>query len=80
MSARRSFTFNLRRAAMADHGIFAPLVADRTAIGGWERFQSVELAGGAIALRGSTTNRYVAADLNRGTFAPLVSDRTSVST
>src|SRR5262249_38811124 len=58
----------------------APLVADRQAVGNWERFQWIELAGGSVALLGQTTGRYVSADLNVAAYAPLVSDRTAVGT
>ena len=63
-----------------DRGAFAPLVADRTAVGGWEQFQVVDVGGGFIALRSIGTGKFVSADLNRGTFAPLVADRASAGT
>jgi len=63
-----------------NRGAFAPLVADRTTVGGWEQFQVIDVGGGFIALKSIGTGKFVSADLNRGTFAPLVSDRTSAST
>src|SRR5215510_9632947 len=61
-------------------GTFAPLVADRTTVSGWEQFQVIDAGGGFIALRSVGNGRFVSADLNRGTYAPLVADRTSAST
>src|SRR5215475_5360643 len=61
-------------------GAFAPLVADRTAVSGWEQFQVIDAGGGFIALKSIGTGRFVSADLNRGTFAPLVADRVSANT
>src|SRR5215510_8503803 len=63
-----------------NRGAFAPLVADRTAVGGWEQFQVIDVGGGFIALKSIGTGKFVSADLNRGTFAPLVADRASAST
>jgi Glycosyl hydrolases family 16 len=63
-----------------NRGAFAPLVADRTAVAGWEQFQVVDVGGGFIALRSIGTGRFVSADLNRGAFAPLVADRASAGT
>ena len=61
-----------------NQGAFAPLVANRAAVGGWEQFQVVDAGGGTVALRALGTGRFVSADLGRGAFAPLVADRTSV--
>src|SRR5215470_4682728 len=63
-----------------NRGAFAPLVADRTTVGGWEQFQVIDVGGGFIALKSIGTGKFVSADLNRGTYAPLVSDRASAST
>src|SRR5215831_3424945 len=63
-----------------NRGAFAPLVADRTTVGGWEQFQVIDVGGGFIALKSIGTGKFVSADLNRGTFAPLVADRASAST
>src|SRR4030095_17037311 len=63
-----------------NRGAFAPLVADRTAVGGWEQFQVIDVGGGFIAFRSIGNGRFVSADLNRGAFAPLVADRISAST
>src|SRR5262245_14024360 len=63
-----------------DRGTFAPLVADRTAVGTWEQFQVISISGGFIALRSVGTGRYVSADTNRGAFAPLVADRVTANT
>src|SRR5262245_42225274 len=63
-----------------NRGAFAPLVADRTSVSGWEQFQIIDAGGGYIAWRSVGNGRFVSADLNRGTYAPLVADRTSAST
>ena len=63
-----------------DRGTYAPLVADRTAVGTWEQFQVISISGGYIALRSVGTGRYVSADTNRGAFAPLVADRVTANT
>src|SRR5262249_29783985 len=63
-----------------NRGAFAPLVADRTTVGGWEQFQVIDVGGGFIALKSIGTGKFVSADLNRGTFAPFVADRASAST
>src|SRR5262245_4284564 len=61
-------------------GAFAPLVADRTSVGGWEQFQVIDVGGGFIALKSIGNGRFVSADLNRGAWAPLVADRVSAGT
>ena len=63
-----------------NRGAFAPLVADRTAVNGWEQFQVVDVGGGFIALRSLGTGSFVSADQNRGAFAPLVADRATAGT
>jgi hypothetical protein len=76
----RSSGTNRFVSADQDRGAFAPLVADRTAVGGWEQFQVVDAGGGFIALRSVGTGKFVSADLNRGAFAPLVADRAAAGT
>jgi len=63
-----------------NRGAFAPLVADRTTVGGWEQFQVIDAGGGFIALKAIGTGRFVSADLNRATYAPLVADRATAGT
>jgi len=63
-----------------NRGAVAPLVADRTAMTGWEQFQVVDVGGGFIALRAMGTGRFVSADTNLGAWAPLVADRPTAST
>jgi hypothetical protein len=63
-----------------NRGTFAPLVADRTTVGGWEQFQVIDAGGGFIALKSIGTGRFVSADLARAAYAPLVADRASAST
>jgi hypothetical protein len=65
--------------ADTNRGSFAPLVADRTAVGAFERFQVVDAGNGLIALRSIGTGLFVSADLNRGSWAPLVADRTRIA-
>jgi hypothetical protein len=62
-----------------NRGSFAPLVADRTSVGAFERFQVVDAGGGLVAFRSVGTGLFVSADLNRGSWAPLVADRTRVA-
>ncbi len=76
----RSSGTNLFVSADQARGAFAPLVADRTAVAGWEQFQVIDAGGGFIALRSIGNGRFVSADLDRGAWAPLVADRTSAST
>jgi hypothetical protein len=59
-------------------GTNAPLVANRTAIGGWEQFNMVDAGGGFIALQSVGNGRFVSADQNLGPNAPLVANRTAV--
>jgi beta-glucanase (GH16 family) len=61
-----------------NRGAFAPLVADRPSVGGWELFDVFDAGGGFVALRAVGTGRFVSADQSRGAFAPLVADRTAV--
>jgi glycosyl hydrolase family 16 len=63
-----------------NRGAFAPLVADRAAVSGWEQFQVIDAGGGFIALKSVGTGLFISADTNRGAFAPLVADRSSAST
>lgn len=53
-----------------------PLIANRTAIGDWERFDLLDLGGGAVALRARVNGRYVCAE-NAGANA-LIANRTAV--
>ncbi len=57
---------------------YAPLVADRTALLGWEMFDVVDAGNGYIGLRAHATGLYVSADLSRGAYAPLVADRSAL--
>jgi hypothetical protein len=76
----RSSGTNRFVSADQDRGAFAPLVADRTAVGAWEQFQVIDAGGGFIALRSVGTGLFVSADQNRGAYAPLVADRASAGT
>jgi uncharacterized protein len=60
----------------ADNAGASPLIANRTAIGTWERFDLLDAGGGNIALRARANNRIVTAD-NAGA-SPLIANRTSV--
>src|SRR5215510_12175241 len=76
----KSAATGLYVSADLNRGGFAPLVADRTSVGGWEQFQVIDAGGGFIALRSIGTGLFVSADQNRGPYAPLVADRTAVNT
>ena len=54
----------------------APLIANRTAIGGWEQFDVLDAGGGNIALKAHANGKIVCAD-NAGA-APLIANRTAV--
>ena len=76
----KSAATGLYVSADLNRGSFAPLVADRASVGGWEQFQVIDAGGGFIALRSIGTGLFVCADQNRGPYAPLVADRTTAST
>src|SRR5262245_22391579 len=76
----KSAATGLYVSADLNRGRFAPLVADRTSVGGWEQFQVIDAGGGFIALRSIGTGFFVCADQNRGPYAPLVADCTTAST
>lgn len=54
----------------------SPLVANRKAVGPWERFDLIQVSSSEIALRAQINNRYVAAE-NAGQ-SPLISNRTAI--
>ncbi|SFF26490.1 hypothetical protein SAMN05216251_110194 [Actinacidiphila alni] len=60
----------------ADNAGSSPLIANRTAIGTWEKFDQLDAGGGAIALRAHANNLIVTAE-NAGA-AALIANRTSV--
>lgn len=53
----------------------AALIANRTAIGLWEKFDRFDLGGGVVALRSQANGRYVTAGP-----APLLADATAIGT
>ncbi|MEV6035843.1 hypothetical protein AB0L65_32120 [Nonomuraea sp. NPDC052116] len=53
-----------------------PLIANRTAIGGWEQFDRVDLGNGNIALKARANGKYVTAE-NAGA-QPLIANRDAV--
>ncbi len=55
-----------------------PLIANRTAIGGWEQFDQIDAGAGYIALRAHANGRYVTAE-NAGSL-PLIANRTKIGT
>ncbi|MEV4558418.1 glycoside hydrolase family 71/99-like protein [Kitasatospora sp. NPDC049285] len=59
----------------AENAGASPLIANRTAVGGWEQFDVVDAGGGNIALRAKANGRYVCAD-NAGA-SPLIANRTA---
>ncbi|GGS01510.1 hypothetical protein GCM10010169_52820 [Micromonospora fulviviridis] len=52
-----------------------PLIANRTAVDIWEKFDQIDLGGGYVALYSRHVKRYVTAP---GAASPLVADRTSI--
>lgn len=53
-----------------------PLVADRPALLGWERFQMLDTGRGTINVRSFTNGRFISADMFvSGTEPPLIADR-----
>lgn len=60
----------------AENGGSAPLIANRTAIGAWERFDLAVLSGDSVALRAQANGRYVCADAAGA--LPLISNRDAV--
>ena len=73
----RAVSTGLFVSADQNRGSFAPLVADRTSVAGWEQFQIVDAGGGFIALRAVSNGRFVSADTNRAN-VPLVADRAAL--
>lgn len=57
----------------ADSGGSAPLIANRAAVGPWERFLVVDVGNGNVALRAQANNQYVCADDNGN--SPLIANR-----
>ncbi|MEN3306229.1 MAG: alpha-L-fucosidase 2 [Micromonosporaceae bacterium] len=64
------------RYVTADNAGAQPLIANRTAIGGWEQFDVLDAGGGDIALRAHANNQIVSA-ANAGA-APLIANRTAI--
>ncbi len=64
------------RYVTAEHAGASPLIANRTAIGPWERFDLVHRGGTTVALRAHVNNRFVTAE-NAGA-ASLIANRTAV--
>jgi hypothetical protein len=64
------------RYVTAENAGAAALIANRTAIGGWEQFDLIDLGGGAVALRAHANGLYVTAD-NAGA-SPLIAKGTTV--
>ncbi|WP_236061621.1 xylosidase [Actinacidiphila acididurans] len=60
----------------ADNAGASPLIANRTAIGGWEQFDQLDAGGGNIALRAHANGQIVCAD-NAGA-SPLIANRTAI--
>jgi hypothetical protein len=64
------------RLVTAENAGAQPLIANRTAIGGWEQFDLIDLGGGNVALRAHANGRYVCAE-SAGT-QPLIANRTAI--
>ena len=65
-----------QRYVAADLNQGTALLANRTAVGGWESFLVVDAGTPYVALRASANGRYVAADLNQA--GALVANRTAI--
>jgi len=65
-----------RRYVTADNGGASPLLADRGAVGGWEKFRFESLGGNLVAIRSMANGMYVTAE-NEGA-SPLIANRTAV--
>ncbi|MDT0347416.1 poly(ethylene terephthalate) hydrolase family protein [Streptomyces litchfieldiae] len=81
LAARPSSVISLRSRAnnqyvCAENAGGSPLIANRTAIGPWERFDLVDLGGGAVALRAQANGQYVCAENAGG--SPLIANRTAI--
>lgn len=63
------------RLVTAENAGAAALIANRTAIGTWERFDQVDAGGGFIALRAHANNRYVCA---ANTTTSLIANQTAI--
>ena len=64
------------RYVTAENAGRAPLFANRTAVGPWERLDLVRRGGSTVALRAEVNNRYVTAE-SAGS-SPLIANRTAV--
>jgi endoglucanase len=60
----------------AENAGASPLVANRTAVGGWEKFNIINNSDGTISLLSMANNKYVTADLNLNT--QLIARATSI--
>jgi hypothetical protein len=64
------------RYVCAENAGAQPLIANRTAVGGWEQFDLIDLGGGNVALRAHANGRYVCAE-DAGA-QPLIANRTAI--
>ena len=60
----------------ADNGGNSPLIANRTAVGSWEKFQVMNNADGSISLKANANGKYVTAE-NAGA-SSLIANRTAI--
>ena len=60
----------------AENAGASPLIANRTAIGGWEQFDLINNPDGTVSFRAHANNMYVCAD-NAGA-SPLIANRTAI--
>lgn len=65
-----------KKFVVAENGGNSYLIANRTAVGGWEQFEVVNAGGGYVALKALVNNKYVVAE-NGGT-TWLYSNRTAI--
>jgi hypothetical protein len=64
------------RYVTAESGGAQPLIANRTAVGAWERFLVINNRDGSQSLQAGANNRYVTADLSNG--GTLIANRTAI--
>jgi pectate lyase len=63
----------------ADKGLAnTPLIANRTGVDHWEKFDVIDAGGGYIALKANSNGKYVCADKYLGSNAPLAANRTTI--
>ncbi|MFB6453831.1 M57 family metalloprotease [Chitinophaga sp. Hz27] len=65
------------RFVCAENGGSSPLIANRTAVGDWEKFKVIDAGNGLIALQAIVNNSYACAD-NAGA-SPMIANRSAIN-